>query len=103
MEGWTVDVKSADSGQVWKVKTYGHGETNSDPYYQENVVLGDLPAGDYVVTIAFAGSLYNLNFHIQPGMVNYFTFQGRNGYNTDPPPAPGADFTPPPANLTPTP
>lgn len=103
LEGLTVDVKSVDSGQVWKVKTYGHGETNRDPYYQENVVLGDLPAGDYVVTIAFAGSLYNLNFHIQPGMVNYFTFQGRNGYNTDPPPAPGADFTPPPANLTPTP
>ena len=103
LEGWTVDVKSADSGQVWKVKTYGHGETNSDPYYQENIVLGDLPAGNYVLSIAFAGTLYNLNFQIQPGMVNYFAFQGRNGYNIDLPPAPGADFTPPPANLTPTP
>ena len=91
-----VKVHSLDTNQYWEVKTYGHGPVNCDPYYQENMVIGDLPAGNYEIWIPYAGTIYDLDILIQPGLVSYFTFRGRNGYHTGLPPIPGADFTPPP-------
>ncbi|HEX7973849.1 MAG TPA: hypothetical protein VF498_05530 [Anaerolineales bacterium] len=90
-----VQVFNQDTRQSWTVNTYGNGSTNSDPYYNENMVLGDLPAGNYVVWIPYNGSTYNLNIQIRPGLVSYFTFRGRDGFYTSPPPSPEADFTPP--------
>jgi murein DD-endopeptidase MepM/ murein hydrolase activator NlpD len=86
-----VTVKSTETGQNWNVITYGQGAVNSDPYYNENLVLGDIPAGDYEVWIPFAGTTYNLIIHIAPGMVSYFTFKGRNGFKTALPPTPTVD------------
>jgi murein DD-endopeptidase MepM/ murein hydrolase activator NlpD len=91
-----VTVRSEANGQVWKVKTYGGDEVFSDDYYQENMVLSDLPAGRYTVTIDYLGKEYTLEIEVRPGLVSYFTFLGRSGYNVDPPPDPGADFIPPP-------
>ena len=34
-----------------KVLTYAEGPVNADPYYQENLVLSDLPAGLYKISI----------------------------------------------------
>ncbi|HEX9028808.1 MAG TPA: M23 family metallopeptidase [Anaerolineales bacterium] len=90
-----VQVFNQDTNQSWTVNTYGNGSTNSDPYYNENMVIGDLPAGNYVVWIPYNGSTYNLNIQIKPGLVSYFTFRGRDGFFTSPPPNPPADFTPP--------
>jgi murein DD-endopeptidase MepM/ murein hydrolase activator NlpD len=91
-----VTVRSEENGQVWKVKTYGGDQVFSDDYYQENMVLSDLPAGRYEVLIAYLGKEYTLEIEIHPGLVSYFTFLGRSGYNVDPPHDPGADFTPSP-------
>jgi len=88
-------VVSKNGERSWKVITYGEGAVNSDPYYRENLVLGDLPAGDYTILIAFAGTLYNYDIHINPGMVTYFRFQGRKGFYSDLPPTPDVAFTPP--------
>ena len=92
--GQEIQVHSFNSGQYWTVKSYGKGSTNSDPYYNENLVIGDLPAGDYEVWISYLGTTFNLKLKINPGVVNYFSFKGRNGFFMDMPPAPGNDFEP---------
>ena len=45
------DVTSATKkpGQKWVVRSYGNQAVNSDPYYEENLVLSDLPAGKYEI------------------------------------------------------
>jgi murein DD-endopeptidase MepM/ murein hydrolase activator NlpD len=94
LPGQKIDVQSKESGQRWTVKTYGEGSANSDPYYRENLVLGDLPAGEYTVLIPYAGSLYNWDVAVRPGMVTYFTFRGKLGFKNDLPPDPRAVFNP---------
>lgn len=98
-----VEIVSADTNQTWLVNTYGKGTVVSDTYYQENLVIGDLPAGDYVIWIAYEGSTYDLDISIKPGMVSYFTFKGKRGYNIQPPPTPTVNFTPPVDTVTATP
>ncbi len=95
VEGQLVEVRRLDTGQLWRVKSYGGGgAAKSDPYYQENVVLGDLPAGLYEISIRFAGLLFEHKIEIHPGLVNYFTFQGRNGFGEPVPPSDGVEFAP---------
>lgn len=95
LEAQHVSVHSKDSPQSWFVKTYSRGAIVSDAAYQENMVLGDLPAGSYEVWIAYGGATYNLEVEIRPGMVSYFRFKGKNGYKTELPPSPDVTFTPP--------
>ncbi len=89
-------VTSVSSGQNWFSRTYGTGATNSDPYYQENVVVGDLPAGRYNIRIDYAGVYYAQEIEIKAGNVSYFYFYGRYGFEVEMPPLPGADFIPEP-------
>lgn len=103
LESYSIDVRLKNSRQNWSVNTYGDGPAISDIYYRENVVLGDLPAGDYEVLIDYAGAKYNLDVHINPGLVSYFTFLGKNGYKTNLPHPPGIQFSPPSAPLPSTP
>jgi murein DD-endopeptidase MepM/ murein hydrolase activator NlpD len=98
-----VTVISKETGQTWYVNSYGEGTVNSDPYYRENLVLGDLPAGDYTVWIPYQGSTFNTDIRIDPGMVSYFTFRGMNGIRNEPPPTPVVDFIPPDQTATPSP
>jgi murein DD-endopeptidase MepM/ murein hydrolase activator NlpD len=93
--GLEVKVQSKGTGQAWTVKSYGEGSANSDPYYRENLVLGDLPAGEYTILIPYAGSVYNWDVSIAPGLVSYFTFRGKLGFKTDLPSSPETGFIPP--------
>src|SRR5512140_3134132 len=65
--------------QNWFAWSYGKTVVNSDPYYQENVLIGDLPAGSYVLRAAFAGMNFSIPIEVKAGMVNYFTFRGYSG------------------------
>lgn len=87
-------VRSMETGQSWTVKSYGGSATNSDPYYQENLVMGDLPAGKYEVWVDYLGKTYDINIEIQPGLVTFFSFRGSRGFNTFVPTPPGIEFTP---------
>jgi murein DD-endopeptidase MepM/ murein hydrolase activator NlpD len=89
-----LNFESLQTGQRWKVRPYGGGAANSDPYYRENLVLSDLPAGLYEVWISYAGRPYNLFLEVFPGRVTYFTFEGRNGFSLELPPDPGEGFDP---------
>jgi murein DD-endopeptidase MepM/ murein hydrolase activator NlpD len=80
----------------WFAWSYGKTTVNSDSYYQENLVIGDLPAGSYLLRAAFGGMNFNAPIEVHPGMVSYFSFRGYQGFFVEAPPAPGADFTPSP-------
>ncbi len=88
LSSWTVVVTSNATGRRWEVSTYGAEAVNSDPYYDENMVLSDLPAGIYTVSILYEDHYYRVELQIMPGRVTYFTYQGVNGYSGELPPTP---------------
>lgn len=96
VHGLIVDVISQETEQLWKARTYGQGNVRSDDYYNENVVISDLPAGRYDIFIRYLDKNYSMEIEISPGQVSYFTFQGRNGFGIEMPALPGSKFTPPP-------
>jgi murein DD-endopeptidase MepM/ murein hydrolase activator NlpD len=92
--GELVEVQSKSNGQTWRAKSYNDGNIHPDNYYQENLVISDLPAGNYFIEIHHLAKIYTQEIVIQPGMVSYFTFRGRSGFTQEPLPVPGADFSP---------
>lgn len=98
----TVNIRSLATNQYWFVITYGGKSVNSDPYYRENMVIGDLPAGKYAVWIEYEKTVYEHIVEIKPGQVTYFRFIGRKGFFIEAPPTPQSNFTPPETTATPT-
>jgi murein DD-endopeptidase MepM/ murein hydrolase activator NlpD len=94
LDGQLALVRSKESGQIWRAETYHNGNIHSDPYYQENLVISDLPAGNYVIEINHLAKIYSLEMAIQPGLVSYITFRGRSGFTQESLSIPGADFFP---------
>jgi hypothetical protein len=88
---------------VHKAFTYATGPVNSDPYYQENMVLSDLPAGIYKILINYKDKDIQGFMEIYPGQVTYFTFTDKHGFQVVPPPPPKLDFLPGTATVSPTP
>jgi murein DD-endopeptidase MepM/ murein hydrolase activator NlpD len=76
--------------------SYGKTSVNSDRYYQENLVVGEMPAGTYRLRTAFGGVYFSAEITVYPGRVSYFTFRGYDGISVEPPAAPDAEFTPAP-------
>ena len=95
VEGQLVVVQTPNREQFWRANSYHRGNVNSDPYYQENLVVSDLPAGRYEIMINYLSRIYRQEINIQPGLVTYFSFRGRNGFTTEPPPRPGWEVDPP--------
>lgn len=95
LEGQLVTVHPKEGEQFWRAFSY-HGGKNifSDSYYQENLVISDLPAGQYEIQINYLSRIYTLDIEIRPGLVSYFSFRGRSGFTSEIPPLPGADFEP---------
>ncbi|MEN8172996.1 MAG: M23 family metallopeptidase [Chloroflexota bacterium] len=87
-------IKNLETGQTWQAISYGFGAAKSDPYYQENMAVSDLPAGRYELKLSFFGRWHTLELDLFPGRVSYFTFHGIDGFSTLPPPTPGSDFDP---------
>jgi murein DD-endopeptidase MepM/ murein hydrolase activator NlpD len=96
-----VNIRSQDTNQYWYVITYGGEGVNSDEYYRENMVIGDLPAGKYAVWVGYEGTVFNQSVVIQPGMVTFLTFRGKAGFYPGSPPTPTPNFTPPDVTATP--
>jgi len=84
-----------------RVITYAQGAANADSYYQENLVLSDLPAGIYKLLINYKDKDIQLFVEIFPGQVTYFTFTDERGFEVLPPPVPTLDFLPGTAISTP--
>jgi murein DD-endopeptidase MepM/ murein hydrolase activator NlpD len=90
-----VRLRNNDTGQVWMVDTYGKGSANSDHFYQENMVIGDLPGGSYTFWIQYEGKIFEQDLMVNPGRVSYFRFYGEEGFSLEPPEPPEAGFHPP--------
>ena len=87
-----IQLVSLNSSLKLVAKTYGPEAVNSDPYYQENLVISDLPAGIYEIRIAYGGVLRRQQIEIKPGLVSYFTFQGYRSFGPPEPPVNQAEF-----------
>jgi murein DD-endopeptidase MepM/ murein hydrolase activator NlpD len=97
----TLDVRSKATGQKWMVISYGLVTVNSDDHYQENLVLSDLPAGDYNIQTEYGGESIEAVVTIRPGAITYFTFRGKDGFDPQAVPSGSAvEWTP---NLLPQP
>jgi murein DD-endopeptidase MepM/ murein hydrolase activator NlpD len=99
MRTYPIRVISVETGRVREIRTYGTGATNPDPYYKENMVLSDLPAGLYRVSLYYNEREQQFWVQIYPGQVTYFTFKAGEGFKLSAPPTPALDFVP----TTPTP
>jgi hypothetical protein len=100
---YPLEIRPEPSGvPLRKALTYAQGAVNSDPYYQENVVLSDLPAGIYKITINYLEKDIQTWVEIYPGQVTYFKFTDENGFEIVPPPTPIPSFLPT-TTVTPTP
>ncbi len=86
-----ISVESISSGQTWEVHTYRSEEVNSDDYYRENMVLSDLPAGKYLVSVPYKDTVQELEIEVYPGQVTYFSFRGFLLFNLDLPSVPEPD------------
>ncbi|TLN05558.1 M23 family metallopeptidase, partial [bacterium] len=75
-----VVVYAVDGGQTWSVLTYGPTSANPDDYYHENMVLSDLPAGDYTVYITVDCTRYRTKLTLSPGAITYFSFRNQGGF-----------------------
>ncbi len=91
LERKEVLVRSADLTNFWLVRSYGPQVVVNDPYYQENLVLSDLPGGDYTIWVESGGIYYNQDVHISGGQVTYFTFNGKDLFHLATPSAPDAN------------
>ncbi len=91
-----VRVTSLDTDETWVVRTYGPSSVNSDDYYQENLVLSDLPAGMYRINFRLSWRDYQHIVEIRPGKTTFFTFNERPGVFSDQVPEknPETIFTP---------
>ncbi len=85
LDSYLILLKSLDTEKQYSVTTYGPLTVNSDAYYNENVVLGDLPAGVYELNIPYGALNRKVNIQILPGQITYFSFYGYNGYDFTPP------------------
>jgi hypothetical protein len=81
LTGQEVMVTSKSSGHKWTVVSYENTTINSDEYYHENLVLSDLPGGDYEIKINYLDHIYLADITIHPGAVSYFNFHGKYGYD----------------------
>ncbi len=86
-----VTVRNKETGQKCVVSTYAGESINSDPYYNENLVLSDLPAGMYEITIDYLDNRYTKDIEIHPGAVSYFKFRGKLYFNISQPSSPTID------------
>ncbi len=80
LEQLDVYVRNTQSGQTHLVRTYGGDPANSDPYYDENMVIGDLPADLYKITFQYKDKDEQVWVNVYPGQVAYFSFRGTQGF-----------------------
>lgn len=99
--GVLVMLRSLEGKGNFDVLSYAENKVNADEYYNENVVLGDVPAGEYTVLLDYDGEVFRFNMTIQAGLVNFFTYHQRGQPVFGPPPTLDGGFVPPDATATP--
>ena len=93
LKGHSLYVRSLQTNERRTIHSYSSSvKVTSDDYYQENLVLSDLPAGEYELSIEYEEETwFSTQITINPGAVSYFSFRGDKGFNLAPPSAPDAE------------
>jgi hypothetical protein len=82
-------LKSLDTGNTYDILTYAPvKQIYTDDYFHENFAIGDLPAGQYQVSMIYMNTWYRSNITIAPGTVNFIFFNGKYGFTQENPSAP---------------
>ncbi len=81
LDSYLVSLKSRETEKLYTALTYGPQVVNSDSYYNENVVISNLPAGVYELNIPYGALNRLVDIQILPGQVTYFAFHGYTGYD----------------------
>lgn len=77
-----LEITSLESGQRWDVNTYAtQYKLIPDSYYNENLVLSNLPAGRYEIAIPFLAVWRRVEVEIKSGAITYFTFTGLDEFS----------------------
>ncbi|MCC7128777.1 MAG: peptidoglycan DD-metalloendopeptidase family protein [Anaerolineae bacterium] len=90
-----VRLVSLENRQVFEAITYAQGSVNSDAYYSENLVLGDIPEGKYLLYLDFKDQTVKTEIDIKAGQANYFSYRSTRGFDFTRPASKGVQFTPP--------
>ncbi|MDX9866076.1 MAG: M23 family metallopeptidase [Anaerolineaceae bacterium] len=93
LKGHSLYVRSLQTNERRTIHSYSSTtKVTGDDYYQENLALSDLPAGDYELSIEYEeGTWFSTQITIQPGAVSYFSFRGDKGFSLNPPASPDAE------------
>ncbi len=73
-------LENLTSHQTWTSMSYAMGPITTDAVYHENLVIGDLPAGQYAIIVNYGGAELHHSVFIRPGEITYFTLTGFAGY-----------------------
>lgn len=92
-----VRLVSVESNKVYEAITYAQGAINVDEYYDENLVLGDIPAGKYWLFLDFTGQTIKTEIEIMAGQGNFFTYRSKRGFDFTRPKEKMPAFNPPTA------
>ena len=83
-----INIRSLYTGEKWQVFTYGPTTVHKDDYYQENMVISDLPAGKYEIMVDYINKTWSTLIEIHPGAVSFLRFNGEEGFDFTPPDSP---------------
>jgi len=87
-----ITLVAKDSDTEWTLRTYPALGVSGDPYYQENLVISDLPKGKYTISFQYFKK-QEITIQILPGQITYLAFRGLlYGFGTTPPPTEKTDF-----------
>jgi hypothetical protein len=76
-------LKSLDTGFKYEITTYAPVKhIYADDYFKENFVIGDIPGGEYEISMIYKNKWFRYNLTIAPGTVNFVSFEGMNGFKT---------------------
>lgn len=81
LSGKTVVVKNKVTNKSWTVYTYFNPNMKRDPYFQENMVLSDLPKGDYTVTFYDDYKTSSFDVSISPGAITHIYYKTGKGFS----------------------
>lgn len=75
-------IRSDNPSERRWAKSYGSLlNINVDPFYKENFILNDLPAGKYLIEVPYVGYYFHMEIQIFPGAITFFNFRGFQGLN----------------------
>jgi murein DD-endopeptidase MepM/ murein hydrolase activator NlpD len=81
LDSYVVSVKSLETGRYLTTWTYATLNVHRDDFFQENMVMGGLPAGLYEINIPYGALNRIVTIQILPGQTTYFNFYGFTGYD----------------------